>query len=59
MPQISPHNRIYNAPLFRWAEHHGGQPWPIRRLAGRHHLPIHLAIIIAQLAGIGGRGHER
>lgn len=57
--QIALPNQILNSPLFRWAEYHHGQPWPIRHLATRHHLPVHVALIIADHAGIGGRGHER
>lgn len=45
-------------PLFVWAENHGSEPWPIRRLAAHHHVSLRMAACIAEITGIGGNNHE-
>lgn len=60
MRTIAPSISAFNlTPLGAWAERHCSRPWPIRRIAARYHLPLHLAETIAGITGIGGLGHDR
>lgn len=63
MHHVAPHSLILNThlgPLLLWAEYHHGQPWAIRRLVVRYHLPPATASLIAEHSGFGGGfGHDR